>query len=92
MKSVINIKADKEIKESAQKLAGELGLSLSAVINAYLRQFIQTKSVAFSATSKMTEKLENSIAKIESDIKEKKNISGPFSAAEDAIKHLDSLS
>ena len=38
MKTMINIKADKEVKESAQRVAAELGLPLSTVINAYLKE------------------------------------------------------
>ncbi len=45
---MINIKADKDIKKKAQKVARDLGLPLSTVINAYLREFIRTKEVHFA--------------------------------------------
>jgi len=45
MRTVIHIKADKEIKENAAKVAHELGLNLSDVINASLRTFIRTRTV-----------------------------------------------
>src|SRR3989344_6474301 len=45
MKTVITLKADKEVKESAQKVAAELGLTLSAVVNASLKQFVREKSL-----------------------------------------------
>jgi len=45
MKTLINIKADKEIKKDAQRIAADLGFSLSAVINAYLKQFVRNKEV-----------------------------------------------
>jgi len=54
MKSVINIKADKEVKENAQKVAQELGLPLSVVVNAFLKDFILNRSIAFSSTPRMT--------------------------------------
>ena len=47
--AVINIKTDPKIKEEAQKTAEALGFSLSSILNAYLRQFVKTKSIAFSA-------------------------------------------
>ncbi len=53
MKSVINIKTEKEVKENAQKIAKELGLSLSDVVNASLRNFIKTREVHFYAVPKM---------------------------------------
>ena len=77
MKTVINIKADKVTKDKAKKIAQELGLSLSAVINAYLKQFVNNKSVYFSTNKsyQMTPELENMIGGIEKDIKKKKNLS-----------------
>ena len=74
-KTIVNLKTDKEVKENAQKLASELGLTLSAVINAYLKQFIRTREVYFSSIPKMTPALENLIGKVEQDYKKKKNIS-----------------
>jgi hypothetical protein len=38
--SAINIKIDSELKVEAQKIAKELGISLSGVIKLYLKQFI----------------------------------------------------
>lgn len=46
--AVINIKTDAKTKSEAQKLADEMGLTLTAVLNRYLRHFIKTKSVTFS--------------------------------------------
>ncbi|PJC22071.1 MAG: type II toxin-antitoxin system antitoxin, RelB/DinJ family, partial [Candidatus Yonathbacteria bacterium CG_4_9_14_0_2_um_filter_43_16] len=38
--AMINIKTDKAVKEEAQKLAAELGFSLSALVTASLKQFV----------------------------------------------------
>ncbi|MBU1131050.1 type II toxin-antitoxin system RelB/DinJ family antitoxin [Patescibacteria group bacterium] len=46
--TIINIKTNPKVKSEAKKTAADLGLSLSGVLNAYLRQFIRTKSVYFS--------------------------------------------
>jgi len=91
MQTVIHIKSDKEVKENAQRAAKELGLTLSDVINASLRNFIRTREVIFSHTPRMTPKLEKIIAKVEKDIKSKKNIYGPFHSAKEANEFLDSL-
>ena len=81
MKTVINIKTDKDIKELAQKTAGDLGLSLSALINAYLRQFVRTKEAYFTLSPRMSPALENLLGKIEIDIQRNKNISQPLKKA-----------
>jgi len=93
MKTVINIKADKATKERAKKIAQELGLSLSAVINAYLKQFVKNKSVYFSTKKSyyMTPELENIIGDIDKDIKKKKNLSTSITSASELKKHLSSL-
>ena len=46
--ATINFKTEPEIKEEAQKTAEHLGFTLSSVLNAFLKQFIRTKTVHFS--------------------------------------------
>ncbi len=89
-KTVINIKADKEVKERAQHIAERLGVPLSSIINSFLKQFIRTEEVTFSNASKMTPELESVLAHIEEDRKNKKNTSKLFTVSE-AINHLSSL-
>lgn len=91
MKTLINIKADQEVKIKAKKIAQNLGLSLSAIINAYLKQFIRNKSVYFSATPNMSKELEDILGNIEKDIKQKKNLSFLISDKKDLKKYLSSL-
>lgn len=91
MKTIINIKADKEVKEHAQKLAEELGLSLSAIMNAYLKEFIRNRSVNFSSIPRMSKELESLLGNVEQDIKVKKNISRKFESPKEAAEYLDAL-
>ena len=44
----IFIKTEPKIKEEAKKTAEELGFSLSSILNAFLRQFVKTKTITFS--------------------------------------------
>ena len=46
--AVINIKTDPKVKSEAQQIASDMGLNLSILLNAFLRQFVKTKSVTFS--------------------------------------------
>ena len=46
--TVITIKTEEDIKEKAQELAAEMGLSLSGLLNRYLKRFVKTKSTAES--------------------------------------------
>lgn len=45
--AVINVRIDPKIKRQAQKTATEIGVSLSDVINASLREFVRKKTVTF---------------------------------------------
>lgn len=87
--AAINIRTDAEIKTKAQLLAEKLGLTLSAVINAYLRQFIRTKSVSFSVLNEEpSDYLLKVIKKSKKDIKEG-FVSPGFDKADEAIKWLN---
>ncbi len=90
-KILINVKTDKQIKHSAQTLAKELGLSLSDVINASLRNFIRTREVYFSSIPRMTPEFERIVGRVEKDIKKKKNFSKTFTSLKDMNAYLDSL-
>lgn len=46
--AVIQIRTNQELKESAQKVAEELGFSLSSLIKAFLKNVTRTKTVTFS--------------------------------------------
>jgi len=49
--AVINVKVDEMIKKSAQKLAKELGLNLSVIINGSLKSFVVNKRITFDINS-----------------------------------------
>ena len=89
MTTVIHVKADKEVKENAQAIAKRLGLSLSDVINASLRNFIRTREIYFSDVPQMTPELEKLLDKVENDIKNGKNLSPEFKNMDQAIEYLE---
>lgn len=89
MKTQVNLKIDSHIKENAQKRAAELGLSLSSIVNATLSQFARTGELELSAAPKMTPYLVELVAEARKEYVEGKT-SGPFSTADDLMKHLTS--
>lgn len=91
MDTVINIKTKKEVKVRAQKVASELGLSLSSVINAYLRQLARNKEIRFSLVPRMSPELERLIGKAEYDIVRRKNLSPRISSHKELEKYFASL-
>lgn len=68
MNTVISVKIDKDVKESAQSVAKSAGLSLSTLVNAYLRQVAATRRIELFAPETMTPHLENLIAEVEAEL------------------------
>lgn len=89
-KVVINFKVDKTVKEEAQKIAKELGIPLSGIVNAQLRQLIRTRVFELNATPEMSPFLVGIVEEIEKDRKQGKNISQTRNLDE-ALEHLRSL-
>ena len=89
MKTTTSIKLDRSIKDEASALAGELGLSLSSVVNATLAQFIRERRVVFTAAPEFNERTRKEFLEIRSDIKEGKNLSETFSGTQELFASLD---
>jgi addiction module RelB/DinJ family antitoxin len=89
MKTIINVKTDKKLKENAKRVAHELGISLSDVVNESLRQMVKNREVHFSAIPRMTPELEVLLGKTEEDIKKGRNISPAFASAKEMDGYLD---
>lgn len=86
--TVINIKTNPDVKSKAQAIAEELGLSLSAVINSLLRQFVRTKAINLAVEEKPSPYLKKILKESMEDIKKGK-VSPGFTNAKDAISWLN---
>lgn len=86
--AVINIKTEVPTKRLAQKVASDLGLSLSALINAYLKELIKTKRVEFSVNETPSPYLINAIKQAEVNYKKGKVPPG-FMNAKDPTAWLE---
>ena len=89
--AMINIKTETHVKAEAQKLAKELGFSLSSIVTASLKQFIRTREVQFSMSHKMTPYLDGVLKQAEKDIKANKNLSKSFTSTKNMDEYLDTL-
>ncbi len=89
MNTTFLIKTDKTLKTKAQRLAREMGLPLSTLVNNYLKNFIVERQATFVAPMP-NKKTIKAIEEARRDYKAGKNISGPFTASE-FINHLKSL-
>lgn len=88
--TILNIKTDKKLKEEARKVSGELGLPLSTVVNAFLRQFVRDKEITFSANNyRPTPYLERVLTNAQREF-EADDVRGPMTADE-MMAHLKTL-
>ncbi len=86
--AAIYIKTEPEVKANAQRVAKQLGLSLSSLVNGLLRQLIKTKKITFSATDEIpNEYLKGVMRQAKKNLKTG-NHSPIFDNAEDAIAWL----
>ncbi len=86
--SVVNIKTDNTVKNQAKDIASELGLTLSGVINGYLKQFIRTKTVYFTLNEdNPSDYLLSSIKEAKEDKKNKKTYT--FKNTKEVLNFLD---
>lgn len=87
MKTVISVKVDKDVKEKAQEVAASAGISISTLINSYLRQISATRRIELYAPEQMTPKLEALVAEVEAEIKAGR-VSKGFATADDFLADL----
>jgi len=83
MKTTTSIKLDTKIKKEASQLAKELGLSLSSVINATLRQFVIERRVVLSVAPEFNENTKKAFLTMEADVRAGKNISKNYTNVDD---------
>lgn len=84
--AVLNIKIDPRVKKEAQKVADELGFTLSAIINASLKNLARNKTISYSVLEPSA-RLKQSIKSARFDRACGKSV-GPFRDAESMIRSL----
>ena len=89
--AIINIKTQPETKAKAQQIARQIGVSLSSLLNAYLRKLVRTKKVEFDLGEEPSPYLIKILKKADKDIKAGR-VSPAFDDVEDAIKWLHNKS
>ncbi len=87
----VTVKIDADVKQQAQKLAKQLGLSLSAIVENKLKEVVRERRVVFEEELIPNERTARQLEKIEADIKAGRNLSRPFNTFEELEKHLDNL-
>ena len=90
-KTIINVKVSKTLKQDAQDLADEIGVPLTTVITARLKEFVRSRSLTVSAFPRLRPEIESELDEAIADFKNGKNISKVFTKPDDVADHLKSL-
>ncbi len=92
MKTMLNIKTDSKLKKEAQKVAKEMGLSISVLVNQSLRKLVETRSITFQAPLVPNAKTAKILDQVTKEIKTGEYKKWPtFETAEEMDRYLDSL-
>jgi len=85
--TTIHIKTDITTRNSAKKVAEDFGFSLTALVNALLKQIVRTKNLSLNLEENPTPYMIESLKKSEEDVKAGRVIS--FNSWQDLLGHLD---
>ena len=89
MQTTVIFKADKKLKEAAQKAAKSMGIPFSAVMNQYMRKFVEEQEIQFSAKHyNPTPYLRRILERQEKDFKTGKNIK-TYNSLEEMMAELN---
>ena len=84
--SALSIKIDPKLKYEAQKVADQLGFSLSAIINAHLKNLTRSKTISYSLLEP-SPPLKKAINSARLDRVRGKSV-GPFNSSKDMMRSL----
>ena len=90
-KTIINLKVSKTLKRDAQDLADEIGVPLTTVITAGLKEFVRSRSLTISAFPRLKPEIEKELGEAISDYEKGKNISKVYTELGEVTAHLSSL-
>lgn len=91
MKTVISVKVDKQVRDRARRVAKNMGLPLSMVVNQQLKRFVEDRRIEFCEPLIPNAKTRKILDQTLKDVREenKKAFSPAFDNVEDAIKWLE---
>lgn len=87
--AVINFKTDPVIKHQVQEFAAELGVPVSTIMNAQIKQMLRDRKVVLTTELTPTPYLEKILRQVEKDMKSGKNMSPEFGNPEDLLAYLE---
>lgn len=89
-KTILNIRTDLQTKRQIQKFAAELGVPVSVIMNAQIKQMLRDRKVVLSTELEPTPYLVKIMEQVERDLNKKSKVT--FTRTRDElVSHLESL-
>lgn len=89
MNTVLNVKLDPKLKKQAQEIAKSIGLPISTVVAAGLREFVRTRSITISDEPRLKPEVEKELLQMSKAARSgKAELSPAFDNAHNAIVWL----
>lgn len=89
-KTVLNFRTDRDTKQQIQELAAELGVPVSVILNAQIKQMLRDRKIVLSTELEPTPYLEKIMEQVEADLANDRNMTKTMNPAE-ALSFLRSL-
>jgi len=89
-KVILNIKTNPETKIQLQEFAAELGVPVSVILNAQIKQMLRTRKVTLTTELEPTPYLEKIMRQVEKDLVSGRNMTKAMDATE-AVAYLKTL-
>lgn len=89
-KVILNIKTDPSTKQQIQEFAVELGVPVSVIMNAQIKQMLRDRKIILSTELEPTPYLVKIMEQVEEDLVSNKNMTKAMNAKE-AVAYLNSL-
>ena len=86
--TVLNVKIDKKLKRQAQEVAKTLGIPMSIVVAANLKDFVRTRTVIITDIPQLKPEVVAELVQIEKDYKKRNDLSPAFTDVDKAIDWL----
>ncbi|MEX0934607.1 MAG: hypothetical protein WDZ42_02285 [Candidatus Saccharimonadales bacterium] len=85
----MNIRIDEETRRELKKLASDIGIPASSLVNASIRQMVRDRSITLNAGLEPTPYLESIMQEVEAGLRDDKNISPSFDSVDDMFADLE---
>jgi len=83
--TTLNVRVDKDVKNTAETIASSLGMNLSTAVNIFLRQMISHNGMPFDVRLSPNPETRQALE----DARRHSNLSGPYNSLEALMEDVD---